>query len=44
MKVDGACYCGHLTFEAVVDPTTVIFTAPTDRSYPAQRSVSSCRR
>jgi len=24
MKVDGSCYCGHLTFEAEVDPTTVI--------------------
>jgi hypothetical protein len=24
MKVDGSCYCGHLTFEAEVDPATVI--------------------
>ncbi len=24
MKVDGACHCGYLTFEADIDPATVI--------------------
>ena len=30
MKVDGSCYCGHLTFEAEVDPATVILCHCTD--------------
>ena len=24
MKVDGACYCGYLTFEAEIDPASVL--------------------
>jgi hypothetical protein len=30
MKVDGSCFCGHLTFEAEVDPETVILCHCTD--------------
>ena len=30
MRVDGSCFCGNLTFEAEVDPTTVILCHCTD--------------
>ena len=30
MKVDGACFCGHLAFEAEIDPETVLLCHCTD--------------
>lgn len=30
MKVDGGCYCGHLTFEAEIDPQSVEICSCTD--------------
>lgn len=30
MKVDGTCYCGYLTFEAEIDPDTVVICNCTD--------------
>jgi hypothetical protein len=30
MKVDGACFCGHLTFEAEIDPEAVLLCHCTD--------------
>ena len=40
MKVDGACFCGHVTFEAEIDPDGVVLCHCTD----CQRMTSSAFR
>jgi hypothetical protein len=33
MKVDGACHCGAITYEAVIDPETVAIYRGADRQH-----------
>ena len=30
MKIDGACHCGHITYEAEIDPEKIVICHCTD--------------